>query len=265
MSTINIAFGITQDWLEHTFVTMCSILSNAQKNNFYQFYILSNVSQKDFEKEFIPVCSILKNIHSDFDVNYIKMNDTHFNGVVHDKRVGISAYYRLKLSSLVETEKIIYLDSDIIVLDNITELWNYDIENYLIGGVEDKYSNLMTCQANLKDYDIYINSGVLLINLKKFREQDIENKIFKKLREENNNYSDQDVLNDICQKQILYLPLKYNLMLTRDDKRAYPTRQDEYKNALITPYILHYSIKPWIIPVQYSEYWRKYYEIIKTS
>ena len=261
MTKINIAFGITKDWLEHTCVTICSILSNSQ-NDEYKFFIMSDFEEEEFETIFQQKFKIFKNIYPKIEYEYIKMNNSDFDGMVHDKRVGVSAYYRLKLSSLTTVEKIIYLDSDLVVLSDIKELWNYDIKNSLIAAVEDKYSALMTCHANLGEDDIYFNSGVMVLNLKKFREQKTEEELFKKLSEENNDYSDQDVLNDICRNQILYLPLKYNLMLTTDDPNSFPSRKEEYNKALKTPFILHYAIKPWILPVQYSEYWRKYFEVL---
>lgn len=259
MSEINIAFGITKDWLEYTYTVMCSILSNAKKEDEYRFFIMCSSPSLEFEFEFEKISEKLSKIHS-FEYIYIEMNDNDFDGVVHDIRVGISALYRLKLSSLTDIDKVIYLDSDIVVLDDISKLWDYDIDDYLLGAVEDKYSPLMCCQANLSDDDIYVNSGVLLMNLKKFRELSIENAIFQKLRE--TNYSDQDVLNDICRTKILYLPLKYNLMVTTDDPNSFVSRKDEYFESLKTPTILHYSIKPWILPVQYSEYWRKYRDLL---
>lgn len=256
MSKINIAFGVTNDWIEHSFVVINSILSNSNSNE-YRFYIMSDIKENEFNQNFKEFIQKLDMKYS-AEYVYIKMDNSEFDGIVHDKRVGISAYYRLKLPSLINEDKIIYLDSDIVVLDDIANLWNYDITNYLFAGVEDKYSDIMKDKSGLSDDDIYINSGVLLMNLKKFREQNIEKIIFEKLKEENNDYSDQDVLNDICRGQILYLPLKFNLMLTLDDDMAFPKRKEEYNKAIEYPMILHYSLKPWILPVQYSEYWYKY-------
>ena len=265
MMDIKIAFGVTEDWLEHTFVTMCSILSNAKGvNEKYSFYVLSDISEEKFETLFEPIKYKLNNIYP-FEYKYIKMNNSDFDGVVHDKRVGISAYYRLKLPSLLNEEKVIYLDSDLVVTDDISKLWNYDIDNYYLGAVEDKYSDIMGCQANLPEGETYINSGVMLMNLKNFRCDNLEEKIFKKLCEQDNTYSDQDVLNDICRNKILSLPLRFNLMLTRDDPNSFPNRKQEYTESLKTPVILHYSIKPWILPVQYSEYWRQYEAVLKND
>ena len=207
MADINIAFGVTADWISYAFVTICSILSNSDKKDNYKFYIMSDLSEQDFLANCEPVKQKLKNISpNNFEIKQIKTDNTDFDGIVHDTRVGVSAYYRLKLASMTTMDKVIYLDSDIVVLGNISELWNFDINDYYFGAVEDKSSELMSWRANLDEGDIYINSGVLVMNLKKFREDNIETLIFDKLKEADNNYSDQDVLNDICREKILYLP-----------------------------------------------------------
>lgn len=262
MSYINIAFGVTNDWLEHTFTVICSVLSNSDNSSEFRFFIMSDIPVEEFNKRFSDILSKLRVINNRFECEYIMMDNSEFDGVVHDSRVGISAYYRLKLGSMVNVDKILYLDSDIVVLKDISTLWNYDTEKFYIGAVEDKYSALMGWRAGLQENEIYINSGVLLMNLKKFREDNLEEKIFEKLREDNNDYSDQDVLNYICKGKILYLPLKYNLMLTVDDENSFPERKAEYQDSLKVPVVLHYSIKPWVIPVQYSEYWVKYHNIL---
>ena len=261
MSKINIAFGVTKDWLKYTYVTICSILLNASPEDEYNFYILCDQPDENFEQ----IRKKLQNIYPypcpKSNYHFIKMNNSDFYGVIHDTRVGVSASYRLKLPSLVKEDKILYLDSDLVVLGDIKELWEYDINDYLIGAVEDKYSEMMACHANLPEGSIYINSGVMLMNLKKFRQTGLETVIFNKLRE-NNTYSDQDVINDICQEQILYLPLKYNLMVLRGDTNSFPNRREEFETSLLSPFIIHYTIKPWILPVQYSEYWIKYAKLL---
>ncbi|MCR5265337.1 MAG: glycosyltransferase family 8 protein [Cyanobacteria bacterium RUI128] len=260
MEKINIAFGVTKDWLEYTYTTICSVLSNGADNE-HQFFIMCDIPEEEFKKDFETFQKRLN--YPRISPRYIEMDNSDFEGIVHDERVGVSALYRLRLPSLTDVDKIVYLDSDVVILDDISKLWNYDIENYLVGAVEDKYSDLMTCRADLRDDEIYFNSGVMLMNLKKFREEKLEEKIFDKLKESGNDYSDQDVLNYICQNRVLYLPLKYNLMLTTDDPNAFPKRKDEYAQALNQPVILHYSIKPWILPVQHSEHWRKYNDMLK--
>ena len=259
MSTINIAFGVTEDWLEYSFITMCSILSNCDKNYDYKFFILSNISEEKYAKTYEKFSIKLSQIFP-FFIEYIKLETSDFENIVHDERVGISAYFRLKLSSKTTVNKLIYLDSDLILKNDISKLWNINLGTNFLGAVEDKYSALMTQKANLNDNDTYYNSGVLLMNLEEFRNSNLEEKIFQKLKEPNNDYSDQDVLNDLCRGRILSLPLKYNLMLPPDDPNSFPKRKREYNDALKNPWILHYSIKPWILPVQYSEHWREYKE-----
>ena len=125
---------------------------------------------------------------------------------------------------MVNENKILYLDSDIIVTKDISELYSTDVSDYYLAGVEDKLSHKMRDRVNLKDGEVYINSGVQLVNLAKFREDNIEPIIFETLRKKDT-YTDQDVINDICRSKILQFPLKYNLM-PLDANDIYISRRD---------------------------------------
>ena len=74
MSKIKIAFGVTKDWLNYTYVTMCSILSNANVFDYYCFYIMCDVDEDEFEKSFCSAKEKLNSIHK-FEYKYIKMNN----------------------------------------------------------------------------------------------------------------------------------------------------------------------------------------------
>lgn len=258
MARINIAFGMTGSWLKYTAVTICSILSNASKKDDYYFYIMCdwqgmNVSSV---QNYFDALDLIKPA----EYKFLKMNNSDFEGAIHDW-LGVSASYRLKLPSMSDEEKILYLDSDVIVLKDISELYSADIADYYIAAVEDKLSGKMQARLNLEHDKSYINSGVMLMNLAKFREANLEPIIFDKLRK-SDFYTDQDVINDVCREHILQLPLKYNLMpLPTDD--IYKTRREEFSQALKNPYILHYTYKPWQQPVPYGEYWAKYAQIFE--
>ena len=172
------------------------------------------------------------------------MNNHDFKGAIHDK-LGVSSSYRLKLPSLVDKEKVLYLDSDIIVLKDIAELYLYNISQHYLAGVEDKLSHSMKKRIGLSGNDnkeVFVNGGVLLFNLKKFRRNNLESIIFKKLRQINY-YTDQDVVNDVCRKNILSLPLKYNIMLANGN--IYINRRKELEEIINDPFIIHYAEKPW--------------------
>lgn len=260
MSRINIAFGITKDWLKYTLVTICSILSNAKEEDDYHFYIMSdweNTSVTVF-KPYLDTLNLIKPA----EYQFLKMDNSEFEGAIHDW-LGVSSSYRLKLPALLKEDKVLYLDSDLIAMNDISELYSYDVSDYYLGGVEDKSSHMMRTRVKLKEGQTFINGGVQLMNLKKFREDNLEPIIFNKLKT-CDYYTDQDVINDICRDKILQLPLKYNLMIL-DMDGFYINRQEEYKQAVQSPAIIHYTVKPWKEDIPYRDCWYKYLKILNTN
>ena len=119
---------------------------------------------------------------------------------------------------MVKDEKILYIDTDAIVLKDISNVWRYDISDYYLAGVLDIGAyNVGVCQA-LSITGKYVNSGFILLNLKKIREDKIQEKWFDVINNNELKYPDQDAINIICQHKELYLPSMYNYAVgsTRD-------------------------------------------------
>lgn len=251
MARINIALGMTQDWQKYARVTIASILLNASSKDEYYFYIMSDDFTQDDKRNFIKL-SLIK----DAEFEFLKMNNADFEGAIHDW-LGVSSSYRLKLSSITDLDKVLYLDSDVVVLKDINELYSTDVSNYYLAAVEDKMSFWMRNRImGMSPEYPFINGGVQLMNLANFRKDNLEDKIFEKLRS-NDRYTDQDVINDICHKKTLSLPLKYNLMLTEGD--IYKDRKKELHDARKAPVIIHYTRKPWVDKsVELADYWLRY-------
>ncbi|WP_294963881.1 glycosyltransferase family 8 protein [uncultured Gilliamella sp.] len=142
-----------------------------------------------------------------------------------------------------ETDKILYIDSDILCLKSIRPLYNYELTNYIVGVISD--DDIM--KKAVKDlYPInsenYFNAGVLLINTKKWTENNITDLCMKTINDGNiYRFADQDVLNILLENKTLQLPIKYNtkIQITTSCK----------EEKAIAPYtvLLHYvtGYKPW--------------------
>ena len=246
---INIALGMTNDWFEYARVTVYSILLHASADDDYYFYILSNNFNNEDKERFLK----LKAIHP-VEFEFLLIDDSYFDGAIHDW-LGVSSSYRLRLSTLVNEPKILYLDSDIIALEDIKQLYSTDISDYYLAMVEDKCGNMMKRRVGLSDKEIFFNGGMQLINLDEFRKNDLENIIMNKLRK-TSFYTDQDVINDICRGRILSLPLKYNIMQAFN---GYQTRREEYETSIASPVLIHFTSKPWMGFVgEHTEEWHKY-------
>ena len=140
-----------------------------------------------------------------------------------DPRFSVAMFYRFFIHRLLpaSVEKIIYLDSDIVVNLDIKEFWQIDLINEPLGvipeillGVQPKKAS-MCCRDGFVAPEDYFNSGVLLMNLKVLRNE--ENTLLRgiEFRAEHPEYTlyDQEILNYCFAARALKLPMKYNCMV----------------------------------------------------
>lgn len=189
------------------------------------------------------------------------------------------AYYRLYLAELLtqEIDKVLYLDGDIIVRHSLLPLWNIDLGENALAAASDCSSGIKEYYNRLKyPFELgYFNSGVLLINLKYWREHQVL-KDFESYMEKHVDAikcHDQDVLNvSFCDKKI-FIPLKYNLqnifLKKKQNTFDYWKLEKELLEAYADPCIVHFttSDKPWrkyhIAQHPYSSTWYKYQNMTK--
>ncbi len=168
--------------------------------------------------------------------------------------ISISTFIRLFLAEIISESipKILYLDCDLMVTGKLNELWNTNINNYSIGGVIEFLTFKAETFKNLKypDEYAYINAGVLLINLKYWRENNVLNK-FSEYAENNKaniKFLDQDIINGTLYASTLLLPIKYNTHMFFFERKtnAYQYQEEMYE-AQKNPVIVHFTSasKPW--------------------
>lgn len=184
------------------------------------------------------------------------------------KHINISTYIRLFAPEIlpVDVDKILYLDCDLIIVGNLSELWNTDIENYSVAGVIDAptFRSVTYQRLNYSSECSYINAGVLLINLKYWRDNNVQSKLLKYVADNSANivYHDQDVINGVLHDTALLLPLKYNMhhffYLRKWNAYDYHEEMLEARN---NPVIVHFSTgnKPWV-KGSFHPYTEKYQE-----
>ena len=121
---------------------------------------------------------------------------------------------RLLLDKLLpeSVDKVLYMDGDTVVLDSLDDLWNTSLHDHVLGGCIEATVNRTRRTQLQMEHLAYINSGVLLINLKKWRETHTGDKIIEYYRSRGGALfaPDQDAINGALLDQIFYLPPKYN-------------------------------------------------------
>lgn len=271
--TIPIVLATNDNYAPYAGVTITSLLDNASDEYFYDIYIfyteLSSDNINRFEKmnqQYKDCCGRIQirclNINSYIDKEVPLYENFHFSKEM---------YYRILIPTiLTQYNKAIYLDCDMVVIGDISELFSIELGNNYVAGANDiqhyESKNYVKNVLNI-DTNSYINSGVLVINCDAFRQYDLKGKCFDILKNSQIKfrYPDQDILNLVCKDKILFLEQKWNyiwhynfshynrseLSLSDKDKTDYQAYSQDMK-------IIHYTsnIKPWN---NYNIYLSKYF------
>ena len=237
---IPIFFSTDDNYIPYLDVAVSSLIANASKDYNYRIIVLNtglnskNVDkvklneQDGFSIDFIDISKHLENIKS------------HFKNVYH---FSIVTYYRLFIASLFpQYEKILYLDCDLVVLGDVSELYNTPLGDNILAAAPEQY---VQNTAEFRKYadialginpDDYVNAGVLVINLEAFRKNKIEEKFVQLITEYDFDLLDPDqaYLNYLCKDKIYMLQNGWN-------KEPMQLICEGKKN------IVHYALykKPW--------------------
>ncbi|MFW5886385.1 MAG: glycosyltransferase family 8 protein, partial [Bacteroidota bacterium] len=188
---------------------------------------------------------------SNLELNMIELRDNSFSKLVTHFYFTPAAYYRIVLPEMIpEAEKILYLDSDLIIRESLKPLLDLDLGDYGLAAVEnplfDRHEDLkMPGSAS------YFNSGVMLLNAKKFRKEKYAETILKYVKENREKilYVDQDALNAVLHDKWISLPMKWNVQTKMYFQKPSDTMFtiNEYQKGLDNPAIVHFTTKskPW--------------------
>ena len=270
---IPILFASDSNYVKYLYVAILSMLIHKKNETIYDIHIMCT---KLYDKNILNEFKKLQEKYQNIKINYIVVGNL-FNNSSDKKRILPSpTYYYLKIADIFQQyDKALYLDPDIIVLEDLSDLFNTDLDdNYVAGvkaatymdGTDDKYYK----SIGLNDLSQYINANSLVFNLKLIRENNITDKFYKYSK---NIYPsmDQDVLNIVCYGKIKHIPIKYNLMVkylpfNNNKSWTYEFLKNIYgefnlQDAENNPVIIHYANvkgKPWLTNTELDDYWWKY-------
>ncbi len=241
---IPIAMALDDAFIYPTIVAITSIMENSNPKNKYDFYIMHPKEFKDINK--LKLKSLEKKYNYTCSINFINMGNQYQNLTVKRNEIlSTPTYYRLSLSDLLpKIDKIIWLDGDIISLVDIKEMYDIDMDDYYYKGYR------VWSRKNLDKFvDNHICAGVLLINLKELRENNITNKFTEFIKENSTKltFHDETVINYICGEKNGILPPKYGMIIRYKFKEGKYSKEDKAE-ALRNPGIIHLMDKPWNDP-----------------
>ena len=165
-------------------------------------------------------------------------------------------FNRLFLTEFIpeNVDRVLYLDSDTVIEASLKYLWNTDMTDCYLAGVDDCLSRTYRNLVGLGEDGVYVNAGMLLVNLKKWREDNITD-VFISMIEENNGYfvfNEQSVLNSAFSGKIKLLHQKYNVnslvylfeyneLLKLRKPYHYSISEEEFYDARNNPVITHFT------------------------
>lgn len=277
---VPVVFAVNNSYVKQLATVIASILKCGNESIIYKIYVLhTDITVENRQRltmymnafpngsiEFIDMCNFVEKVNLE---SFMSRREGY-------TYISSETYFRFYIPEIFRNyDKVIYLDADIIVLNDLTLLYETDIEDYYCAAVRDYFvtryaKNIkkhtgqyphLTFERYLNEIlkindNKYFNAGVLLLNLKKMREDDIQAKLWKFTVENSPlEFQDQDVLNSVFHSKVKFVNWLWNCLKSP----IYPD----------TPYIVHFvgPEKPWCYDPSFSynysyiDEWWKFYEL----
>lgn len=192
------------------------------------------------------------------DVSWILVDRSELNGAHYSDFLSDASLFRLLLGDLLPEglERVLYIDADTLVTGNVGDLFAIDLEGQVLGAVRDAISPWAAGawgadwrNLGLDPSSPYFNSGVLLIDLVRWRDDKVGAHSLDLLRQAKPQWGDQDALNVVLESHWMELPREWNVQ-TGDytgQSPAWALWRSEVEAAVANPSIVHFTgrDKPW--------------------
>ncbi len=264
---INLTCSTDDKYLQHCAAMLCSVFDNNRTHEITVHLLHHNLS----EKSIAFLTQLGKQYGNNilfYDVDEKKLENVSI--AKNHPNLSIATYYRLFLPSLLDNSinRILYLDCDVIVLKDISNLFKLNLEEYGVAAVRDStpwsdvHREVMGKALNSHSFC----AGVLLINLKYWREHKCQDKMLQYADKMQGKLimEDQDILNYVFHEKWFELPYKYGKasmgIAILDENQKW----NDIKEYAFDPSIMHYAthVKPWLdIRIPDDRYYWKYVKL----
>lgn len=245
---IHIACAADNKYVQHTSVMLTSLFLNNQENKIHLHFFSANFSTENKRKIETLVLSYGQTF------SFYPLDETLFKECYISDHVSFATYYRIVIPDLLvnQTNKVLYLDTDMVVCKNIKRLWETEMANYTIAAVNELNFDGPSRLGFDSGYK-YFNAGVLLINTKLWAEAGLKETLFTYIKTYQNQlvFWDQDALNASLYKQRLPIEPQWNqlgsVFEVSNETLLRVYTQAEINTMKQSPCIIHYSgsSKPW--------------------
>ena len=288
---VPVVFACDDAYAPYLSVALQSMLESASAERFYDIFVLYSELSAENRARLARQTAGRANVALRF-MNVSGLMESYARNLFYiEIHVSIATYYRFFIPQIFGNfDKVLYLDSDIAVFDDVAKIYDTPLGDALLGAVHDvresiplklghePWTSYLSKKLKLKRPEDYFQAGVLVMNLARMRREDTTAALLEKLREvQMPILSDQDILNAVCEGRVRLVPTRWNLEWQigfefPDYRKILPAAELEaYEQGLARPGILHYasSVKPWNAPeLPHADRWwgaarrTPYYEIL---
>lgn len=286
-NAVPIVFAANNDFVPVFATCLQSVIEQSNEKSNYDIVLI----QSDVTPENKTILQSMLSGYKNFSLRFYDAAELIGDYKLEAKEhISVETYYRFLIQeAMPKYDKVLYIDCDLIVKKDLAELFEVDVDGYMLAATRDpdfigqvNGANPVTAEyakqtLGLKDPYSYFQAGVILFNEKEMRKAHPLQEWLEFATEEYR-YSDQDVLNVHCQGKVKYLDMAWNMIYDCNHERiakvinfAPDTIRKEYMVAHAKPSIIHYAgfMKPWHDPKQEFaiDFWRlarktPYYEVL---
>lgn len=256
---LHIALASDQNYAEFVAVVLVSLFDTNRWQDFTTIHLLSNGIDDETIQRLRQHVPADRGELKTYDVTTLKDN----LGIEVPPTIAITAYARLFLPHMLsdDIDRVLYVDCDVVVNGSVQEFFNTSFDGEWVAGVRDTINSDYTKTAvGLAPTDEYFNSGVLVLNLAAWRENDVTRRCLDFLLEHDGNvvHHDQGIINGVCGKQKVVAHPRFNVatsyfshpywLLEKQNTPFYS--QQEVQEATQAPAIIHFTEgfynRPWV-------------------
>ncbi|MFV0616587.1 glycosyltransferase family 8 protein [Megasphaera sp. WILCCON 0056] len=271
MEKITLVLAADNKYAQHLAVACASILKNASHPEKICFYILEDAILTENKNRIMQTVRNLKG-----EIRFISVDSKGIHGFTSG-HISKAAYLRLTIDQVLPgtVTKVIYFDTDLVVLDDVEKLWNLSLEGKPLGAVCDfgiMKSKRMRRQKfetlGLPEGDPYFNSGVLIMDLQQWRQKRYGSLVIGTVTRHAFRHHDQDGLNKVFMNNWKNIPLRWNVIppvFTMPLKvLCHTSLRVKALEAMKNPAVFHWAgrYKPWEFPLE-GPFNHLYYSYLK--
>ncbi len=258
---LNVAYAINEPYVDYCIVSMLSVVTNNSGSEI-DFHILTDRLSDNSKAKLRQAVKAHSTTHI-YEIANSKVANLEVGNF--NRNIWLRIFLPEQLD--IKIERVLYLDTDTIVCGDISELFSMDLERCSIAASMDIMGYYNTVYQRLdypKEYG-YICSGVMVMNLKYFRDHNLTDKILEYAQKHPQllAFPDQDAINAVCHTTMKLLPIKFDILAPFfTDKEFIGKHEPEVRDILADPRIIHYGgCNPWkketrVHHFQEKEFWK---------